>query len=82
MSTPRMSLARFYIAEGFGAEALGELDRVLARRARLIAAVDLFKALGGGWREAEAGASAGVAAPIRRADDPPPTPPLPRASAG
>ncbi|MCU0934430.1 MAG: efflux transporter outer membrane subunit [Thiobacillaceae bacterium] len=59
-----------------------QLAQVLTRRARLIAAVDLFKALGGGWREAEAGASAGVEAPIRRADDPPPTPPPPRASAG
>ncbi|KAF0103854.1 MAG: NodT family efflux transporter outer membrane lipoprotein [bacterium] len=59
-----------------------QLAQVLTRRARLIAAVDLFKALGGGWLEAEAGASAGVEAPIRRADDPPPTPPPPRASAG
>lgn len=36
-----------------------QLAQVSARQSRLVAAVDLFKALGGGWREADSPAAAG-----------------------
>lgn len=56
-----------------------QLAEIASRAARLDAAVDLFKALGGGWKESADGVEGGA---NRRAGDPPPTPPPPRASAG